>query len=77
MCEVKKIEMGGACNTCREEERCIQGFDGEVRTPEGRRPCASPKCRWEGNIKMYFREVGWVAWTGLIWFRKGTGGRFL
>ena len=29
------------------------------------------------NIKMYFREVEWGAWTGSIWFRMGTGGELL
>ena len=27
--------------------------------PEGRRPLGRPMCRWEDNIKMNFREVGW------------------
>jgi hypothetical protein len=26
---------------------------------------------------MDLREVGWGAWTGLIWFRIGTGGGLL
>ena len=26
--------------------------------PEGRRPLERPRLRWEGNIKMDFREVG-------------------
>jgi hypothetical protein len=30
-----------------------------VGKPEGRRPLGRPRCRWEDNIKMYFREVGW------------------
>jgi hypothetical protein len=25
--------------------------------------------RWEDNIKMDLQEVGWGAWTGLIWLR--------
>jgi hypothetical protein len=34
--------------------------------------------RWEDNIKMDLREVGWGgAWTGSIWFRIGTGGELL
>jgi hypothetical protein len=33
--------------------------------------------RWEDNTKMDFQEVGWVAWTGLIWLRIGTGGGLL
>jgi hypothetical protein len=30
-----------------------------VGKPEGRRPLGRPGRRWEGNIKMDFREVGW------------------
>jgi hypothetical protein len=33
--------------------------------------------RWEDNTKMYLQEVGWGAWTGLIWLRIGTGGGLL
>jgi len=35
------------------------------------------KNEWEDNIKMDIQEVGWVAWTGLIWPRIETGGRLL
>jgi hypothetical protein len=48
-----------------------------VGKPEGRRPLGRPRCRWEGNIKMDLREVGWGAWTGSIWLRIGTGGELL
>jgi hypothetical protein len=41
----------------------------EVRSPLGR-----PRRKWEDNIKMDLREVGWVAWAGSIWLRIGTGG---
>jgi hypothetical protein len=44
---------------------------------EGRRPLGRPRRRWEDNIKMDFEEVGWGAWTGLIWLRIGTGGGLL
>jgi hypothetical protein len=33
--------------------------------------------RWEDNIKMDLQEVGWGAWTALIWLRIGTGGGLL
>jgi hypothetical protein len=36
--------------------------------PEGKRPLGRPR-RWEDNIKINLREIGWVAWTGLIWLR--------
>jgi hypothetical protein len=30
-----------------------------VGKPEGRRPLGRPRRRWEDNIKMDIREVGW------------------
>jgi hypothetical protein len=48
-----------------------------VGRPEGRRPLGRPRRRWENNIKMDLQEVGWGAWTGLIWLRIGTGGGLL
>jgi hypothetical protein len=44
----------------------------EVRTPLGR-----PRPRWEDNIKMDLRKVGYGAWTGSIWFRIRRGGGLL
>jgi hypothetical protein len=29
-----------------------------VARPEGKRPLGRPRCRWEDNIKMDFREIG-------------------
>jgi hypothetical protein len=52
-------------------------YRGLVDRPEGRRPLGRPRRRLEDNIKMYLREVGWGTWTGLIWFRIGTGGGLL
>jgi hypothetical protein len=48
-----------------------------VGRPEERRPLGKPRRRWEDNIKMDLQEVGWGAWTGLIWLRIGTGGKLL
>jgi hypothetical protein len=48
-----------------------------VGRPEGRRPLEKPTRRWEDNIKMDLQEMGWRAWTGLIWLRIGTGGGLL
>jgi hypothetical protein len=38
-----------------------------VENPEGNSPLGRPRCRWEGNIKMYFRETGWgcMGWIDL------------
>jgi hypothetical protein len=30
-----------------------------VRKPGGRRPLGRPRCKWEDNIKMVFRDVEW------------------
>jgi hypothetical protein len=48
-----------------------------VGKPEGRRPLGKPRRRWEDNIKLDLREVGWGAWTGSIWLRIGTGSGML
>jgi hypothetical protein len=48
-----------------------------VGRSEGRRPLGRPRRRWEDNIKIDLQEVGWGAWTGLIWLRIGTGGGLL
>jgi hypothetical protein len=37
-----------------------------VGKSEGRRPLEIPRRRWEDNIKMDLREIGWGAWTGSI-----------
>jgi len=34
---------------------------------EGKRPLGRPRRRWEDNIKMDLEEVGWGAWTGLMY----------
>jgi hypothetical protein len=48
-----------------------------VQTPEGKRPLGRPRHILENNIELDLQEVGWRAWTGLIWLRVGTGGRHL
>jgi hypothetical protein len=30
-----------------------------IAKPEGKRPLGRSKCRWEKNIKIDLREVGW------------------
>jgi hypothetical protein len=43
--------------------------------PEGKRPLGRPRRRWEDNIKMDLREIGWggMDWIDLI----GTSGELL
>jgi hypothetical protein len=45
--------------------------------PEGMRPLGKPRLLWVDNIKMGFREVGWLVWTRLIWLGTGTSGGLL
>jgi hypothetical protein len=48
-----------------------------VGRPEGRRPLGRPRHRWEDTVKMDIKEVGWGAWTGLIWLRIVKSGTLL
>lgn len=55
--------MGGACGTLvvrRIVYRLLAGTR-EVKLRLGR-----TACRWEGNIKVDRRGIGWRTWTGLI-----------
>jgi hypothetical protein len=45
-----------------------------VEKPEGKRPLGRPRRRFVDNIKIDLREI---EWTGSIWLRIGTSGRFL
>ena len=42
--------------------------------PECKRPFGRPRHRWKDNINVDVKEMGGVAWTGLMWLRIGTGG---
>jgi hypothetical protein len=39
-----------------------------VRKPEGKRPLGRPRLRWEDNIRMDPREIGWegVDWIHMV-----------
>jgi hypothetical protein len=37
-----------------------------VGTPEGKRPLGRPRRRWEDNIRMDLREIGWGG-SGVDW----------
>ena len=39
-------------------EQYRDAYGVSVGKPEGKRPLGRPRRRWEGNIKMYLREVG-------------------
>jgi len=42
-----------------------------VGKPERKRPLGRPRRRWEDNIRMHLKELGF------IWLRIGTGGGLL
>jgi hypothetical protein len=48
-----------------------------VGRPEGRRPLGRPRRRWEDNIKMDLREIGFGDVDWIIGLRIGTGGGLL
>jgi hypothetical protein len=66
--------MGRACST-NGEKKNVYGIS--VGKPEGRRPLGSQRYRWVDSIKMGYRELDGVVWTGLIWLRIGTSGGLL
>jgi hypothetical protein len=37
-----------------------------VGKPEEEKSLENPRRKWEDNIKMEFKELGWRAWTGSI-----------
>jgi hypothetical protein len=48
--------MGGACSRHGEKRIAYRILVGK---PEGKRPLGRPRCRWEDNIKMNLRDIGW------------------
>jgi len=48
-----------------------------MEKPEGREPFGRPRLRWEYNIKVGLKEVGWMAWTGFGWLRMRVSGGLL
>ena len=57
--------MGRTCSTYGAILKCIQSFVGK---PEGKRLLRRLTRRWEGNIKLDFREIGCVPgdWMALV-----------
>jgi hypothetical protein len=41
-----------------------------VGKAEGKSPLGRPRCRWEENIKMDLREIGW---KGVDWIHLAQG----
>jgi hypothetical protein len=68
--QIKKNEMGGACGNTGDRRGAYRVLVGK---PEGKRPPGRHRLRWDDNIKMDVKELGWEVWTGLIWLRIGKG----
>jgi hypothetical protein len=49
--------MGRACSRYGEKRNAYRILVGK---PEEKRPLGRPRRRWADNIKMDFREIGWV-----------------
>jgi hypothetical protein len=69
----RRVRWTGHVACTRETRNAYRIFVGK---PERKRPLRRPRRRWEDNIKMNLREIGWdgMVWTGLIWLRIGTNG---
>jgi hypothetical protein len=61
--------MNRICSIYGEERRAYRALVGK---PEERRPLGRPRRRWEDNIKMDLREVGWggMDWINLTQDRE-------
>jgi len=44
---------------------------------EGKRSLGRPRRRWEDNIRMALREIGWKCVKWVIWLRIGSSGGLL
>ena len=65
--------MGGACSAYGERRGVYRVLVGK---PEGRRPLARPRRRWEDNIKLDLQEAGCrsVDWIELAQDREEVAG---
>jgi hypothetical protein len=47
----------------------INSYRALMVNPEGKRLLERPRCRWEGNIEIYLKEIGCedVDWINLAW----------
>jgi hypothetical protein len=65
--------MGRACSTNGVKRSVYRILAGK---PGGKRPLGRPRRRWENNIKMDIREIGWggMDW---IWLRICTSVKLL
>jgi hypothetical protein len=67
---IQKDELGGASSEHGKDEKSFPHLVGQ---PEGKRPIARPRRRWEDNIKIHLGKIVFGMYSGFIWFRIGTG----
>jgi hypothetical protein len=58
-------------------DKCRYAYKMLVRMTEGKIPLGRARRRWEGDIKMNLREVGFGMLIGFIWLMLGAGGGLL
>jgi hypothetical protein len=54
--------MGGACSTHGKKRNASRNLVGK---PEGKSPLGRPRRRWEDNIRMGLRDIGWGCMDGI------------
>jgi hypothetical protein len=66
--QIAEDEMGGACSAHSGDELVYKMLVGK---PDGKRPLRRHRCRWENNIKMDLKVIGWedVDWIHLAQIR--------
>jgi hypothetical protein len=70
----REDEMDTVCSTYRKKRNAYWILVGK---PNGKRLLGRPRRRWQDNIKIDLREIGWVEWTGFIWLKIGASGELL
>ena len=68
-------ETGEACGMYGGKEKCIQGFGADTMYERGNLEDLGMNERV--LLKYILKKYDWKAWTGLIWFKIGTCGRYL
>jgi hypothetical protein len=62
--KIKEDKMVGACSRNKREMR--NAYNNLVENPGGKRSLGRPGHRWEDNVRMDLRVVGW---EGVEWIR--------
>jgi hypothetical protein len=58
------MRLGRACSRHESKKNAYRILVGK---PEGKRTLGTPRCRWEDNVKMDLKEIGWdgIDWVDL------------